>query len=188
MDGFLLAAGISAFLAVPALVAAALFLVLFVQGKGAQWGLLNDLFSAIALLLLVLPALAIDRLADGFVGGWFNIVTAAAVAGIALAALGQLLLVARLIPLSASFLTGGLGVMPVMVWVAAQGYIGLRYGIPAPSLGVLATAVLATSLLLTGSSIALGRLSRFLTANLLVATLAAYLTCLGTVLIIEASR
>ena len=134
-----------------------------------------------------MPALAIDRIVEGFVGGWFNLVTAAAVAGIALAALGQLLLVVRVMPLGASFVTGGLGVMPVMVWVAAQGYIGLRHGIPTTSLGVLATAVLAISLLLTGSSIVRGRLSRFVTANLLVATLAAYLTCLGTVLIIEAA-
>src|SRR5437660_352283 len=100
-------AGVSALLAIPALLLSGLFLALFFGGRGAQFGPLNDFFVAINLFLLVPPALAIRTAVGGQAGAWFTIVTWLAIAGMVLAGVGQLLLIAGVISLQASFVTGG---------------------------------------------------------------------------------
>ena len=109
-------AGWSALAAVATLLASGVTIALFFGGAGAFWGPLNDLFTALTMILLLPVMLAVLRLAPDDIGPWFAILTFAAVAGILLGAAGQLLLVAGGISLQASFVTGGVGIAPVIAW------------------------------------------------------------------------
>ena len=82
-------AGASALLAVPVLLLVGIFLALFFGGRGERFGALNDLFTAIGLLLLVAPATAVYLIARDTTGEWLVCLTIAAIAGMALAAGGQ---------------------------------------------------------------------------------------------------
>src|SRR5581483_7841007 len=109
---FTVASG-SALLATPALLLAGPFLALFFGGRGAWFGPLNDFFTAVCLLLLVPPALALLTAVGGQAGVWFTIVSWLAIAGMVLAGAGQLLLIVRVISLRTSFITGGTGLVPI---------------------------------------------------------------------------
>ena len=100
-------------------------LALFFGGRGDRFGTLNDLFSAIALLLLILPVIAVNEKVAADAGGWLLPLTVATLAGLLLAAVGQLLLIVRVIDLSTSFMTGGLGILPVLGWVIALVWLSL---------------------------------------------------------------
>lgn len=143
-----LAAG-SALLAAPAVVLSGVFVALFFGGAGDLFGSLNDFFVALALALLVLPAIALAHVVGAAGGRWFRALTWATVAGLAVAAVGQLLLIARVISLEASFMTGSLGILPVVVWGGAQAYLGIRHGAPLRPAGWAVAAVLVLSVLLT---------------------------------------
>ena len=149
-------AGPSALLAIPALILSAIFLALFFGGAGAVFGPLNDLFVAATTGLLILPALAFEQLraatATRTAQGWARIVTGAAVIGLAISTAGQLLLVFGIINLEASFLVGGIGIVPVVVWAGAQTYFGLRLGLPSRAAGNLMLTVLAAAGLITLSA------------------------------------
>src|SRR5438445_8590091 len=92
-------AATSAVVGVIAVVAAAITITLFVAGAGEAWGPVNDVFDALLLAAIVLPVLAIDRLAGPDAQPWLRVVTVAAIAGLVLGAVGQLLLVAGVIDL-----------------------------------------------------------------------------------------
>lgn len=115
---------------------------LFFAGAGAFWGPVNDLL-VVATVLLLLPAMAVlPRLARPVAGRWFGAISLAAAAGVMVIASGQLALVAGLITLDTSFVSGGLGILPVIVWIGATVVPSLRV----PALG-RATAVWAVALL-----------------------------------------
>jgi hypothetical protein len=139
------AAGLSALLAIVALIVSGITIALFFGGAGAFWGPVNDLATAVALLGLVLPVLAVQRLARSDAGPWLDIVTIAALAGILLAATGQVLLVAGRISLETSFVTGGLGILPVFAWLVAVAVLALGLGILPAQVGWLAIGVVALS-------------------------------------------
>jgi protein-S-isoprenylcysteine O-methyltransferase Ste14 len=102
-------AGISAFLATPAVALAMLFWVQFSVTRENRFGVLNDIAVVVALILLILPAIAVgDLLADA--DGWFGVLSWIAIAGLVLAALGQVLLISGAISLQTSFVTGGIGI------------------------------------------------------------------------------
>ena len=134
------AAGMSAAVAVVAFVISAIALALFFGGAGMIWGPVNDVFIAICLIALILPILAIDRMAEGQAGIWLRVVTVAALAGAVLAATGQLLLVVGVIDLQTSFVTGGLGFLPVLVWMMALVVLGGPLGLVPTTIGRLAAA------------------------------------------------
>jgi hypothetical protein len=113
------AAGISAAVAIVAFVISGVALALFFGGAGQVWGPVNDVFIAIWAIALLLPMLAVDRIAGPQTGIWLRIVTVAAIAGAILAAVGQLLLVVGVIDLQTSYVTGGIGIVPVLVWMVA---------------------------------------------------------------------
>jgi hypothetical protein len=129
-----LLAGLSAFLAIPALLLALTYGLLFFLGRGQRYGPLNDIASAAVLLLLILPAIALKDLV-GADPAWFGIVTWVAVAGMVVAAVGQVALVLGAISLNTSFVTGGVGFLPVVVWFAAFTFLSLRDGTPPPEVG-----------------------------------------------------
>ena len=135
VDLLMRAGGLSALLAVLALLLSAIFLALFFGGRGERFGSLNDLFSAIGLLLLAAPAAAVYVVARDATGGWLLIVTIAAIVGMALGAIGQFLLVLRVIDLRASFVTGGIGVVPVLAWIGITTWLASRVTSRSPSAG-----------------------------------------------------
>lgn len=147
------AAGVSAAVALVALVVSAVALALFFGGAGRVFGPINDVFIAVALIALVLPILAVDRITGTQGGLWLRIVTVAAITGVALAAIGQLLLVVGVIDLQTSYVTGGLGILPVLIWVVALAVLAIPLGVLPAWIGWLASATIA--LVIVASVIAL---------------------------------
>jgi hypothetical protein len=134
------------------LAAAGVSLALFFGGAGAVFGPINDLTTAATLLLIVPGALATRRLARGRIGGWYSALTLLTVAGIAVAASGLVLLVARVITLDQSFTIGGIGMLPFLAWLGALGYAALRRGVVTPRVGWLSLGTLALSVVATAVS------------------------------------
>jgi hypothetical protein len=143
------AAGLSGVVALVALVVAAVTIALFFGGAGQVFGPINDLFVAIMMIALIVPILAVDRLATGQAGLWLRIVSVGAITGAVLIAVGQLLLVVGVIDLETSFVTGGLGIIPVLVWMVALIVLAVPLGILPSSVGWLAGATIA--LIVVGS-------------------------------------
>jgi hypothetical protein len=172
-------AGVSALMAIPALLLSGVFLFLFFGGAGDIFGPLNDAFAALTLTLFVAPLMALSRLSAGGGRRWFRLVTTAAVAGLALAITGQVLLVARVISLEVSFVTGSLGILPLFAWGVSQACVGIRFGVPSRATGWALAAALTCSVLLTAAwAIGLDAAVRALSAALL-ASLVAFLAVLG---------
>ncbi len=135
-------AGVSAAVAIPLLVISGIALALFFGGQGAFWGPVNDVFISLTMIALLLPIIAVDRLAADSVP-WMRLVSIIAFAGCVLVAVGQFALVAGIISLQASFVTGGIGFLGVVVWLIAL--VILTFGLsvlPAP-VGWLSAAILA---------------------------------------------
>jgi hypothetical protein len=153
MDSPLLfrAAGYSAVLALVALLGAGVTIALFFGGAGDVWGPINDVIDAIALAALILPVLAVDRLAGESAQPWIRIVTVAAIAGLTLAAAGQILLVAGVIDLQTSFITGGLGILPFFAWLIALAVLAFGPAVLPVSVGWLVVGVIALTI---GTSVA----------------------------------
>src|SRR3989304_1811904 len=82
--------GYSALAGVPALLLAGGFPALFFGGFGDRSGPLNDIFSALVLLLSVAPALAVAGLLSEQTGGWFGVLTGLAVLWVLIGAVGQM--------------------------------------------------------------------------------------------------
>ncbi|MBI4329609.1 MAG: hypothetical protein HY685_07075 [Chloroflexi bacterium] len=183
MSTLLWLGGVSALLAIPALWLAGVFLALFFGGAGERYGPLNDIFSAIALLLLILPALAVYLLLRGQTGMWLAIVTGLAVAGILVAAGGQLLLVLGVIDLQTSFVTGGVGIAPVFLWLVALALLALGSGHLPAMVGWMVLAVLSLSVLLTLGSIFRINVATGVVSVALLLALTAWLVALGQTLL-----
>jgi hypothetical protein len=137
-DDLYRAASLSALVALIALIGAAITLALFFGGAGQFWGPVNDVLFAIMLVALILPILAIDRLTINEAGFWVRVVTVAALAGAVVGAVGQLLLVVNVIDLNTSYVTGGVGIVPVLVWIAAVAVLGGPMGLLPAQVGLLA--------------------------------------------------
>ena len=135
----------SAYLAVITLVLSGVALTLFFGGVHYVFGPINDVLVAATLLLLIPVALAVRRVTTGPVGTWFTVITWLAIAGMVEAAAGQLLLVVRVIDLRTSFITGGIGILPVLAWIGAVSYLALSRGVPDRSVGAWGSVFLGTS-------------------------------------------
>jgi hypothetical protein len=108
---------------------------------GEPWGSINDFFVVLTALLLILPMLAIDRIAVGQ-APWLRPVTIAAIAGAVLIAVGQGLLILRVIGLDDSYATGGIGLLPLLVWWIALVVLAFVTHAIAPEIGWSAAAML----------------------------------------------
>jgi hypothetical protein len=126
-----------------ALVISGVALAAFFAGPGEPFGSINDAFTALALLALVPAVLAVDRIAGEHQAPIVRIVTIAAIAGVVLASVGQILLIFRLITLEDSFITGGLGILPVLAWLVLVAALSLGAHVLPPAPGWLAVASLA---------------------------------------------
>lgn len=112
-------------LSVVTLVLSGVALVLFFGGAGFIFGPINDIFVAITLFLLMPGVYIVRWLAKGRVGPWFDILSWLALAGMLLAAIGQLLLVVGVIDLQTSFVTGGVGILALLVWIGALSAVAI---------------------------------------------------------------
>jgi hypothetical protein len=164
------AGGIGAVLAIPVLLVSVITLALFFGGAGAVFGPLNDLTVAMDAILLLPAVVALaehvsdERRQRGLpTARWFVWLSGLAVAGFVLIAVGQVLLVLVVISLEGSFLTGGVGVLPVLAWLVGIAWLGLRAADPAGpeirALGrwaaaVLVAVVVASILSATGPDVA----------------------------------
>lgn len=150
LDGQLVAAApTSAYLAVITLVLSGVALTLFFGGVHYVFGPINDVLVAATLFLLIPPALALRQVTDDRAGAWFTVVTWLAIAGMVEAAAGQLLLVAGVIDLQTSFVTGGIGIVPVLVWIGAVSYLAVGNGVVDRQVGWWGNGFLVTSLVAT---------------------------------------
>lgn len=183
MDKVTWLGGISALAAVPTLILAGVTLALFFNGKGDWLGSANDLLSALALLLLIMPVWVFYRLYQGQTGGWLLYSTVAAFVGIGLASAGQVFLVIRIIGLNASFVTGGIGIIPIILWAIAFLLLTLQHGPLPSSLGWLLVAVLILSAISTLASSVHWQGATWAFSALLVAMLCTWLGSLGVALL-----
>ena len=121
-------------------------------------------------------------LARDAAGGWLLAITIAAVAGMLIAGIGQILLVVRVIDLSASFVTGGLGILPILAWLMAVTWLALRGNVLPATVGWLGAAVLASAALVTvAAALKLG-VATWVLAGGVVLALVAWLWSLGAAL------
>ena len=135
-------AGISAVVAVITLLIAGVAIGLFFGGAGYFWGPVNDVFISATTVALILPMLAVDRMA-GDAAPWLRAVTIIGIVGAILVAVGQLLLVAGVISLQDSFVTGGLGFLAILVWMVALVVLAFGIGAIPSTIGWLAALALA---------------------------------------------
>ena len=178
--GLIRAAGYSAYAAIATLIVAAVTIVLFFGGAGQFWGPVNDVFVSLTTLLLILPVLAILLLAGDHAGWWFSALSWLAIAGLLLVAVGQLLLVVGVISLNASFLTGGIGITPFLVWALATVWTAWTFGVPSVMVGFLLAGVLVMSALTTAVSLALPGVATGIVSAVLTLAVCAWMAALGS--------
>jgi hypothetical protein len=135
-------AGLSSWLALVALVLSGIALALFFGGAGEFWGPVNDALVVVAAIALIPAVLAVARMAGDRGAPWVVIVSTAAVAGLVLIAVGQTLLIVGRLSLDGSYVTGGLGVVPVLAWIVMVAVLSLGSGVLPSTIGWLAVATL----------------------------------------------
>jgi hypothetical protein len=135
-------AGWTTWVSIVTLIISGIALAIFFAGPGEPFGSINDAAIAITLILLIPAVLAVDRLAGDRFAPMVRIVTVAAIAGMVLAAVGQCLLIARVITLEDSYITGGLGILPVLAWFVLVAVLSLAGGLLPSTVGWLAVASL----------------------------------------------
>ena len=120
------AAGRLALAAAVTLVLSGIALALFFSNVAYVFGPINDVLLGLTFVLVVPAIIAVRRLAVPVTGSWITWLSWAAVAGIGLLVVGQLLLVAGLMSLGLSFITLSVGILPFLAWTVAIGILSLR--------------------------------------------------------------
>jgi hypothetical protein len=176
-------AGPSTWVALVALVVSGIALALFFAGAGAFWGPVNDALIVVAVLAMIPAVLTVDRLAGDHGSPWTRIVTIAAIAGIALMATGQTLLILGRLSLDGSYVTGGIGVVPFLAWMALVAVLSLASGILPRPVGWLAAVSLGAIVVVgviaaitTGPALWLGSVAALVVLAAWLAALANALT------------
>ena len=136
-------AGQSSWIALVALVLSGVALALFFGGAGEFWGPVNDGLIVVTAIALVPAVVGVARLAGERGAPWIGILTVATIAGLVLIAVGQTLLIVGRLSLEGSFVTGGIGVVPLIAWIVLVAVLGIGAGILPATTGWLAVAVLA---------------------------------------------
>jgi hypothetical protein len=165
--------------AIGALIVSAVALALFFGGAGSFWGPVNDVFVALFLFLLLPAVVAVWRLSPDDIGPWFGILSLAAMAGIAVAAVGQLLLVAGVIELRTSFVTGAIGVVPILLWMAGLAILVFTRQVTGVEVGWALVASLALAMLVALSVLLLPDAATAALSVLMTVALVAWLVALA---------
>lgn len=172
------AAGLSAALAIPLILVAGIAIALFFGGRGAFWGPVNDLFVALTCLALLLPILAVDRVAAEN-APWMRWVSIAAFVGCVVIAVGQVALVLGRIDLQTSFVTGGVGAMGLLAWMIALAVLALGLGVLPASIGWLSVITLALIVLEAAIGLATTGPVLWVASLVLVLTIVGWLGTIG---------
>jgi len=136
------AAGASAVVSIIALVISGVALALFFGGAGAFWGPVNDMFVVVTVLALILPILAVDRLAAQHGVGWMRFVSIITIVGVVVIAVGQMALVLGFLSLEGSYVTGGIGLIGILAWLIALPILAFVSGVLPSTVGWTAIGVL----------------------------------------------
>ncbi len=180
------AAGLSAALAIPLLIVSGIALALFFGGQGAFWGPVNDVFLALTCLALLLPIVAVDRLA-GDSASWMRWVSIVAFAGCVLVAVGQVALVLGIIDLQTSFVTGGVGFLGLVVWMVALVVLAFGVGVLPPAIGWRSAITLGVSVLEAVVALATTGVALWVASLVLVLGIVGWLWAIGAGLLARAS-
>jgi hypothetical protein len=172
------AAGRSAALAIPLILVAGIAIALFFGGRGAIWGPVNDVFVSLTCLALLLPIVAIDRIAADS-APWMRWVSLVAVAGCVLIAVGQFALVLGRIDLQTSFVTGGVGFLGLLAWMVALIVLALAVGVLPAAIGWLSAITLALVILEAAVGLAIGGPALWLASLVLIVGIVAWLGAIG---------
>jgi hypothetical protein len=173
-------AGGAALAAIGSLLISAVTIALFFGGAGDFWGPINDIFVSVTLILLIPIIIAVLRLSPDDIGPWFAFVCGAAIGGALLGAIGQVLLVVGIIDLQASFVTGGIGVTPIVLWGVALAHLVLTRDMLSVVVGWTLLAILVSVLaVIVASLVAPGGVTAALSVVMLAA-LVAWLALLST--------
>ncbi len=101
----------------------------------------------------------------------------------ALAAAGQLLLILRIIDLRTSFVTGGVGVVPVLAWLGVTAWLALAQHLLPEAVGWFGAAALGSAALVTLASIVKLDPATWLLSAALISALGGWLVALGSALL-----
>lgn len=142
---FIRRAGRATLLAVGTLGLSVVALSLYFGGAGAIFGPINDALLGTTFVLLAPGVEAVRQLARGTVDRWLDVVSAAALAGIATAVVGQVLLIVGLLSLAGSFVTLGAGALLVVGWTGALAVLARRHGVLGRATGWWAIAVVGAT-------------------------------------------
>jgi hypothetical protein len=135
-------ASMSTWIALVALVLSGIALALFFAGAGAFWGPMNDALIVVTVIALIPTALAVLRMAGDHGTPWVALVSLLTIAGLVLIAVGQTLLIVGRLSLDGSYVTGGIGVVPVLAWMLLTAILALGMGVLPSRVGWLAVATL----------------------------------------------
>ena len=135
-------AGVSSWIALVALVLSGIALALFFAGAGEFWGPVNDALIVLTAIALIPAVVAVQRLAGDRGAPWVAGLTVATIAGLILIAVGQTLLIVGRLSLEGSYVTGGIGVIPVLAWIVVVAALSLGGGVMPSTTGWLAVATL----------------------------------------------
>ena len=134
--------GMASWVALVALVLSGIALALFFGGAGQFWGPVNDALIVISVISLIPVVVGVIRAAGDRGAPWILVISVAAVAGLVLIATGQTLLIVGRLSLEGSFVTGGVGVVPVLAWIVVVAILGLAGDVLPREVGWLAAACL----------------------------------------------
>jgi hypothetical protein len=126
-----------------ALLLSGIALALFFGGAGEFWGPVNDALIVVTAIALVPAVAAVARLAGDRGSPWVALVSVVAVAGLLLIAVGQTLLIVGRLSLDGSYVTGAIGVIPVIAWIVLVATLGIGLGVLPSRTGWLAVLTLA---------------------------------------------
>jgi len=135
-------AGVSSWVSLVALVLSGVALALFFGGAGQVWGPINDALIVVTAITLVPAVVAVARMAGERGAPWVLILTIATIAGLTLIAVGQTLLIVGRLSLEGSYVTGGIGIVPVIAWVMLVAVLSLGSEVLPATIGWLAVATL----------------------------------------------
>jgi hypothetical protein len=132
-----------------ALILSGIALALFFGGAGQFWGPVNDAFIVVTAITLIPAVVAVLRAAGERGAPWVLAISVAAIAGLVLIAVGQTLRIVGRLSLDGSYVTGGVGVVPVLAWILLVAVLGLGSDVLPREVGWLAAACLAAIVLMS---------------------------------------
>jgi hypothetical protein len=136
-------ASTSSWVATVAFVLSAIAIALFFAGAGSFWGPVNDALIVVTAIALIPVVLAVGRQGGDHGSPWTGILTIATIAGLVLMATGQSLLIVGRLSLDGSYVTGGIGLLPLLIWMVLVAVLSLSVGVLPSSVGWLAVLSLA---------------------------------------------